>query len=94
MRKFSSYGPIDTKLHYYAPRPALIQQAYAQKLGENPADGGHYITVWGPRQTGKTWVMQQVLCSFSLSKQWMKDGAASLKQPIWMQRPTLLSILC
>jgi hypothetical protein len=23
MRKFSSYGPIDTSLYYYAPRQAL-----------------------------------------------------------------------
>ena len=29
MRKFSSYGPIDTDLHYYAPRQALIDQAMA-----------------------------------------------------------------
>lgn len=21
---------------------------------------GHYFTIWGPRQTGKTWLMQQV----------------------------------
>lgn len=61
MRKFSSYGPIDTDLHYYAPRQALIEHAYGQLLGENPAKDGHYITVWAPRQTGKTWVMQQIL---------------------------------
>ncbi|MFQ5616993.1 MAG: ATP-binding protein, partial [Anaerolineales bacterium] len=30
-------------------------------VGENPAKGGHYITVWAPRQAGKTWVMQNVL---------------------------------
>jgi hypothetical protein len=30
-------------------------------MGENPAEGGHYITVWAPRQTGKTWLMQQIL---------------------------------
>ncbi len=61
MRKFSSYGPVDTRLHYYAPRQALIERAYTQMVGEDPTFGGHYITVWGPRQTGKTWIMQQVL---------------------------------
>lgn len=61
MRKFSSYGPLNTKLHYYAPRTGLIDQALGYLLGEQPDEGGHYITVWAPRQTGKTWVMQQVL---------------------------------
>ncbi|MBM4459845.1 MAG: ATP-binding protein [Chloroflexi bacterium] len=61
MRKFSSYGPVDTRQHYYAPRQALIERAYIQMVGEDPELGGHYITVWGPRQTGKTWIMQQVL---------------------------------
>jgi len=63
VRKFSSYGPLNTRLHYYAPRKALIERALTQLLGESPAEGGHYITVWAPRQTGKTWVMQQVLLS-------------------------------
>jgi len=55
MRKFSSYGPIDTNLHYYAPRDALIERACAQLVD------GHYLTVWAPRQAGKTWVMQQAV---------------------------------
>jgi len=61
MRKFSSYGPVDTDLHYYAPRQELIKRAYIQLTGENPEKSGHYITVWAPRQAGKTWVMQQVV---------------------------------
>ncbi|MCP4213269.1 MAG: AAA family ATPase [bacterium] len=61
MRRFSSYGPINPKLHYHTPREALIDQAYANLVGENPDEGGHYFTVWAPRQAGKTWVMQQVL---------------------------------
>jgi hypothetical protein len=61
MRKFSSYGPLDTDLHYYAPRQALIDQAVADLVGEDPAKGGHYITVWAPRQRGKTWIIQQAL---------------------------------
>ncbi len=61
MRRFSSYGSINNKLHYYAHRESLIDKAYTQLIGEDPEEGGHYITVWAPRQTGKTWVMQQVL---------------------------------
>lgn len=60
MRTFSSYGPVDKDLNYYVPRQALIDRAYTQIVGEKPEKGGHYITVWAPRQRGKTWVMQQV----------------------------------
>lgn len=60
MRKFSSYGQLDTESHYYAPRTALIDRAYTQLLGEKPEKGGHYITVWAPRQTGKSSVMLEV----------------------------------
>jgi len=61
MRRFSSYGPVNTKLHYYAPREELVGKAYTQLVGEVPEEGGHYITVWAPRQTGKTWIMQQAV---------------------------------
>ena len=61
MRRFSSYGPINSKLHYYAPRKELIDNSYTKLIGENPLEGGHYITVWAPRQCGKTWVMQEVV---------------------------------
>ena len=67
MRKFCSYGPLDTELHYYVPRETLVNQALTQLVGEKPEKGGHYITVWAPRQAGKTWVMQQVL--------WQLQGA-------------------
>jgi len=60
-RKFSSYGPIDSQVHYCTPRQALIDEAYQQLVGENPTRGGHYITVWAPRQRGKTWIFQQVI---------------------------------
>lgn len=61
IRKFSSYGPVDINQHYYAPREELIERGCQLLVGENPDQGGHYITVWAPRQRGKTWVMQQVL---------------------------------
>ncbi len=66
MRRFNSYGPINTNVHYYAPRKELIAGAFTQLVGENSAAGGNYITVWAPRQTGKTWVMQEIL--FQLKK--------------------------
>jgi hypothetical protein len=61
MRKFSSYGPVNTNINYYAPRKELLDFAHKQLMGSNPEEGGHYITVWAPRQTGKTWTMQNIL---------------------------------
>ncbi|MCP5052445.1 MAG: hypothetical protein GY940_35080, partial [bacterium] len=61
MRRFSSYGPIDTEEYYYAARKELIEKAYSKLIGESPDTGSHYITVWAPRQCGKTWVMQEVV---------------------------------
>ena len=60
-RRFVSYGPVDNNLHYYAPRKRLIHEAYLHLLGESPDASGHYVTVWAPRQTGKSWIMQQIL---------------------------------
>ncbi|MCP4152051.1 MAG: AAA family ATPase, partial [bacterium] len=61
MRRFSSYGPIDPQEHYHVPRKDLIGKGLTQLIGEDPRKGGHYITVWAPRQCGKTWVMQEVV---------------------------------
>ncbi|MEM7532951.1 MAG: AAA-like domain-containing protein [Chloroflexota bacterium] len=61
MTRFTSYGPVDEKRHYHVPRTELINQAFNEVMGEEPAQGGHYITVWAPRQAGKTWVLQNVL---------------------------------
>ncbi len=60
-RTFSSYGPVYSELNYYVPRSELIDEAYHQLLGEAPEKSGHYFTVWAPRQTGKTWIMANVL---------------------------------
>ena len=40
MRKFSSYGPVNTKLHYYVPRAQLIDRACEQLIGQDPQEGG------------------------------------------------------
>ncbi len=61
MRRFSPYGPVNKKLHSYAPGKKLIEKAWTRLIGEDPDEGGHYITVWAPRRTGKTWLMQQIL---------------------------------
>jgi predicted AAA+ superfamily ATPase len=61
MRRFFSYGPLNTKVNYYAPRQQLIERTLTRLVGEVPEEGGHYITVWPPRQTGKSWLMQQIL---------------------------------
>jgi len=61
MPRFTSYGPVNVKRHYHVPRTELIDRALDEVIGEYPTDGGHYITVWAPRQTGKTWILQNVL---------------------------------
>jgi hypothetical protein len=60
VRRFFSYGPINTELHYYTPREELIRETIGL-MGVNPPETGQYITVWAPRQTGKTWLMGQIL---------------------------------
>jgi len=60
-RKFFSYGPVNPNLHYAVPRDGLIRRVYDQLVGEDPSAGGYYITIWAPRQTGKTWVTGKVL---------------------------------
>ncbi|MDM8519156.1 ATP-binding protein [Anaerolineales bacterium HSG6] len=61
MRKFHSYEEVDKDVHYYVSRHELIDRAYNSLIGDTPEKGGHYITVWGPRQSGKTWVMREVV---------------------------------
>jgi len=59
MRHFHSYGPIDSEEHFCVPRYELIKRCTQQLVG-NPQKGGHYFTIWAPRQNGKTWLMRQV----------------------------------
>lgn len=63
MRHFSSYGPVDPDLHFAVKRDALVDRCVEELVGERPDKGGHYFTLWGPRQTGKTWIMRQALKS-------------------------------
>lgn len=59
MRRFHSYGPVNARLHFCVPRTELIETCLNSLIG-HPEEGGHYFTIWGPRQTGKTWLMRQV----------------------------------
>jgi len=61
MRKFSSYGLIEKKHHYYAPREELLNRSIQYLTGERSNKDGHYITIWAPRQTGKSTLMHQVV---------------------------------
>ena len=61
MREFSSYGAPETDLYYYVPRRALVNETLLKLVGKNPQKGGHYMTIWAPRQCGKTWVLMEVL---------------------------------
>jgi hypothetical protein len=42
------------------PRQALIETGVQQLIGSPEEEGGHYFTIWAPRQTGKTWLMRQI----------------------------------
>jgi len=64
MRHFHSYGPIDSEEHFCVPRHELIKRCTQQLVG-NPQKGGHYFTIWAPRQNGKTWLMRQVQASLA-----------------------------
>ena len=61
MRRFSSYGPIDTDTNFYVPRAALIDRGLRNLLGEEPSRQGGYVTMWAPRQAGKSWIKGQIL---------------------------------
>ncbi len=61
MRRFTSYGPADPEEHFCVERRELLAQCVEQLVGTNPAKGGRYFTIWGPRQTGKTWIMRRAI---------------------------------
>jgi hypothetical protein len=58
MRRFHSYGPVDPRFHFCVERRALVERC-VQQLAGAPDEGGHFFTMWGPRQTGKTWIMRR-----------------------------------
>ena len=58
MREFCSYGPVDREEHFSVDRRELVQRCVSQLVGA-PGKGGHYFTIWAPRQCGKTWLMRE-----------------------------------
>ena len=60
MRRFSSYGPVDPTQHFSVERRELVESCVQELVGD-PDKGGHYFTIWAPRQTGKTWIMRRAI---------------------------------
>ena len=61
MRRFHSYGPVIEQAHYCVPRTELVNRCVDQLIGSDMEEHGHYFTIWAPRQTGKTWLMEQTV---------------------------------
>ena len=59
MREFYSYGPVNCRRHFCVPRRDLVEGCLKHIVGDME-DGGHYFTIWSPRQSGKTWLMHEV----------------------------------
>ncbi|MEM7531740.1 MAG: hypothetical protein AAF639_06175 [Chloroflexota bacterium] len=59
MRHFHSYGPVDIEEHFAVDRRCMVDRCLNQLVG-NRSKSGHYFTIWGPRQTGKTWLLRQM----------------------------------
>ncbi len=57
-RIFSSYGTVIPCNHYFAPRLKLIEKGKDILIGDK--NGGHYITVWAPRQSGKSTTLMNI----------------------------------
>ncbi len=55
MREFNTSGPCNPKLHYTVMREALIAK------GKEKVNKGRYITLFAPRQSGKTTYFQLLL---------------------------------
>jgi AAA-like domain len=61
MRRFHSYGPVNARSHFSVPRTDLVNHCLNSLIGSDSGnEGGHYFTIWAPRQTGKTWLTQEV----------------------------------
>jgi hypothetical protein len=60
MRRFHSYGPVDSEQHFCVERRELVEECVRMLAGDLDK-GGHYFTIWAPRQTGKTWLMRRAM---------------------------------
>jgi hypothetical protein len=60
MRRFSSYGPINPAENFCVARHDLVERCVTALVGA-PGDGGQYLAIWAPRQTGTTWIMRRAI---------------------------------
>ena len=58
MRHFSSYGPLDPDVDFHIRRTALVEKVANQLVGD-PDKGGHFFTIYAPRQAGKTTTLRE-----------------------------------
>ena len=58
MRHFSSYGPLDPDVDFHIRRSALVEKVANQLVGD-PDKGGHFFTIYAPRQAGKTTTLRE-----------------------------------
>jgi len=63
MRQFSSYGPVNTKLHYYVPRKALIEGIITQLKGKSPEEGGITSPSGHPGKRARRGLCAKSICS-------------------------------
>ena len=61
MRHFTSYGPVEPKANFAVERTELVERCVELLVGPDPAKSGYFFTIWGPRQTGKTWIMRRAI---------------------------------
>ena len=45
MRRFHSYGPVNSKYHFCVERKEIIEKCKDQLTGI-PEEGGHFYTIW------------------------------------------------
>ena len=48
-------------MEFCLPRTELLELAYRRLTGDDPDKTGHYITVWAPRQAGKSWLLARAM---------------------------------
>ena len=61
MREFNISGPNNPDIHFTVMREALLQQALEQIIRPDDPKGGQYLTLYAPRQTGKTTFVEQLM---------------------------------
>ena len=55
MRYFNTHGPVNAEEHYVVSRQALLSDLLTQ------IESGKYLTIYAPRQMGKTTLLTQMV---------------------------------